>query len=156
MVDFSLIFDQVEKHFRYFIDERGFSIVSKKLHDSFDNTTIVLQSEEFRILVMRERGFVGAAIAPLSSPNAWYGLGTLIPYLTKEAEQLNLNDEAPDDADYDARIEWIVERLASTLRKYYPQIRELFRDEIFAEKRADLEAFKHSGFEKRLKSYRSF
>ncbi len=152
MADFSLIFDQVEKYFRYFIDERGFSIVSKKLYDSFDNATIILQSEEFRILVVRERGFVVAAVAPLSSPNAWYGLETLIPYLTEETEQLNLNNEASAYADYDAGIEWIVERLASALQKYYPQIRELFRNETFAEKRADLEAFNHSIFEKWLKS----
>jgi hypothetical protein len=156
MADSSLIFDQVEKHFRYFIDERGFSIVSKKLYDSFDNATIILQSEEFRILIVRERGFVNVAIAPLSSPIAWYGLGTLVPYLTRETEQLDLNNEASAYADYDAGIEWIVERLASALRKYYPQIRELFRNETFAEKRADLEAFKRSGFEKWLKSYRSF
>jgi hypothetical protein len=154
MADSSLIFDQVEKHFRYFIDERGFSIISKKLYDSFDNATIILQSEEFRILVVRERGFVAVAIAPLSSPIAWYSLETLVPYLTQEAE--HLDDEAPDDADYDAGIEWHIEKSASALRKYYPQIRELFRDETFAEKRADLEAFKRSGFEKRLKSYRSF
>ena len=154
MVDFSLIFDQVEKHFRYFIDERGFSIVSKKLYDSFDNATIILQSEEFRILVVRERGFVVVAIAPLSSPIEWYSLGTLVPYLTQEAEQLNLNNEASSYADYDAGIEWIVESLSSTLRRYYPQIRELFRDETFAEKRADLKDFKRLISEKLRRSLR--
>jgi hypothetical protein len=152
VTDFSSIFDYVEKYFRYLIDEHGFSVISKKLYDSFDNATIILQSNGFRILVVRERGYVGLAIAPLSSPLEWYDLGTLIPYLTKETEQLD--DEPPDSADYDARIEWTVERLASALRRYYPQIRELFRDETFDEKRADLKNFKELISEKRRRSLR--
>jgi hypothetical protein len=138
-MNFSLIFDQVEKHFRYLIDEYGFSVVSKKLYDSFDNAIIVLQSKECRIRVIRERGLVLLDVAPVSSPEETYGLATLIAYLTKEAEPLN--DEVPDydyDDDDDPGSERQVERLARSLQRYYPQIRELFRKETFDKERADL------------------
>jgi len=138
-MDFSLFFDQVEKHFHYLVDKYGFSVVKKELSDHFDNTQIILESKECRIWVLRERGEVYVDIGPLSVPEESYDLTTLIAYLTKEAEQLTY--KVPDYDDYDVRIEWQVERLAGILERYYIQICDLFREETFDRKRADLKEF---------------
>ena len=143
-----LFFDQVEKHFRYLINDYGFCVVRKKQYDSFDNAKIVLRSKECSIRVTRERGYVEIDAGP-SSGEVWYGLHTLIAYLTKEAKELQYDvPDYDDDFDYDARVEWQVKKLAGILPEYYPQIRELFREEAFEEKRMELKDFGHVRFEK--------
>ena len=144
-----LFFDQVEKHFHYLIDEYGFSVVRKKQYDSFDNAEVVLQSKEFRIAVVRERGYVDIYAGPLSSEEESCDLATLVAYLTKEAEELQYDiPDYDDDFDYDARIEWQVKKLASILPKYYLRICELFRGETFDEKSDELTDFIRLRFEK--------
>lgn len=143
-----LFFDQVEKYFRYLVDEYGFSVVEKEQYDSFDNAKIVLRSKEFCIRVTREKGYVEIDAGP-SSEEIWYGLATLVAYLTKETEELYYDiPDYNDDFDYDARIEWQVKKLAGILPKYYDRICELFREDSFDEKRAELKAFSRSRFEK--------
>ena len=137
-MDFSLFSDQVEKHFRYLIDKHGFSVVKKKLHDS-QYAMIVLQSKECRIRVLREREDIFVDAGPRSSTEEWYDLGTLIAYLTRGTEQVEF--EVPDYDDYDARIEWQVERLVGILQRYHTQICDLFRKETFDKERDDLKDF---------------
>lgn len=138
-MNFRLIFDLIDEHFSYLIDGYGFSIVSKKLYDSSDYAKIVLQSKECRIRVLRERGEIFVDAGPLSAVEEWYDLATLIAYLTKETEQFEY--KIPDYGDYDARVEWQLERLAAILQRYYTEICELFRRGTFDEKRADLKEF---------------
>ena len=123
-------------------------MVKKKLYDSFDNTEIVLESNECRVRVLRERGEVLVDAGPLSSTEELYSLVTLIAYLTKEAEQLKV--EVPDYDNYDARIEWQVERMAKILQRYYMQICDLFRKETFDKERANLKDFINMRIKKRL------
>ena len=137
-MNFSLFFDQVEKHFRYLIDDYGFSVVKKKQYDSFDNAKIILQSIDCRIEVFRERGFVEVYAGPLSSPKERYDLATLIAFLTKkEAKQFDYEIPIPE-YDYDARIEWQVKKLAGILQMYCSQICRLFHKEVLDENRKEL------------------
>jgi len=140
----SSFFDLIEKHFLYLVDEDRFSVVKRKRYDSFDNTEIVLQSQECRIRVLRERGQVFVEAGPLLSTEEWYDLATLIAYLTRETEELNY--EIPDYSDYDTRIEWQVKRLAGILKIHYVQICELFRKKTFNK---DLKKFINSRLKKR-------
>jgi len=119
-------------------------VVKRKRYDSFDNTEIVLQSQECRIRVLRERGQVFVEAGPLLSTEEWYDLATLIAYLTRETEELNY--EIPDYSDYDTRIEWQVKRLAGILKIHYVQICELFRKKTFNK---DLKKFINSRLKKR-------
>ena len=144
----SLFFDQVEKHFRYLIDDYGFSVVRKKQYDSFDNAKIVLKSKECCVRVTRERGYVEIDAGPPSG-EIWYDLATLVAYLSKETEELRYDiPDYGDDFDYDARIEWQVKKLSSIFPKYYLQICELFCGETFEEKRMELKNFGRMRFEK--------
>ncbi len=135
----SLFFDQVERHFRYLIDDCGFSVVKKKRYKSFDNAEIILHSKKCHIRVLRERGHISVDAGPALLIEEWYDLATLISYLTKEAEQLKY--KIPEYEDYDAEVEWQVERLAGILQTYYVQICELFHRETYNKKRVDLKNF---------------
>jgi len=136
-------FDQVKKHFRYLIDDYGFSVVYERYDEKvFGNCIVVFQSKDCRIRVVLDRGDIFVQIGPLSAPavwspassHLWFDLGTIIAFLTQEAKA----DRAewfyipPDEPlDHDARIDWQLNKLADTLQSYGKQILSLFTEGIW-------------------------
>jgi len=147
----SLFFDQVEQHFRYLVDEYGFSVICRERYESFDNAEVIIQSRDCRIRILREKGQVFVDAAPLPPSEDWFDLTEITAYLSQGADSWKY--ETPDRGDYDSRIEWQVKRLADILRSYLPQICELFRKGIFEQKLAKLLEFRNQQFKERWGQY---
>lgn len=144
MMDTSF-FDQVRKHFRYLVDEFGFSIAREEKFPHFDFAEVVLQSKDCQIRLSREKGDVFLHISPLLPSQYWISLGTVIAYLSQETDNSwKYWENRPGNLDnYDSRIEWELGQLAQVLRPYVAQICALFRRESFEQKKAELIAMAH-------------
>lgn len=143
-------FDQVKKHFHYLLDEYGFSLVHEEVFPSFDNAELVFQSRDCRIRVLRERGEIYVDASPLPPTDYWVDLATIVGFLTQGIDAWQYEYIS---GDYEFRIERQLAKTADKLRSYIGQICELFRDENFAQRRSELEKFKHQRFVKRWGKY---
>jgi len=143
-------FDQVKKHFHYLIEQYGFSVIHEEVFPSFDNAEVVFQSHDCRIRVLRERGEIYVDASPLPPTDYWVDLVSIIRFLTQGTDTWQYEHIS---GDYEFRIEWQLARVADKLRPYIRQICELFRNEVFARKRSELEEFKHQQFVEKWGKY---
>ena len=130
-------FTQVRKHFQFLVDEYGFSVerevdggrylmvVFRQAGSSYPNIC--------RIRVPYQEGRVQVDVAPISSPEDWFGLATIIQYLTPEAEGRWTYDEV-----YDPKPETQLENLAKVVRAHIGTILQLFEAHAFAQERPGL------------------
>jgi hypothetical protein len=86
-----------------------------------------------RIRVPYQEGRVQVGVAPISSPKDWFGLATIIQYLTPEAEGRWTYDEV-----YDPKPGKQLENLARVVRSHIGAILWLFEEQTFARERPGL------------------
>jgi hypothetical protein len=143
-MDAPVFFDLVKSNFRYLVEECDFSVISEEKLPYFDNAEIVFQAVDCRIRVGLDRGDVYVQVSSISSPDYWYELATILAYLT-EGRVRNWEYDLPSIIDhYDARIEKQVQGMAEILRPYCAQIRELSRQGILDQKRAELKDIRNN------------
>ena len=130
-------FQQVRKHFQFLVDEHGFSVEQEA--DGGRYLMVVFQQTDSahpnicRIRVPYQEGRVQVDVAPISSPDDWFGLATIIQYLTPEAEVRWTYDEV-----YDPKPGRQLENLAAVVRAHLGAILQLFEGETFARERPGL------------------
>lgn len=59
----------------------GFRVVESEAAESFDNAYVVLEAQELRVQVLRERSVVVLAMGPTFEPNTWFDSAVLMDYL---------------------------------------------------------------------------
>ena len=130
-------FKQVRKHFQFLVDEHGFS-VEKEVGGGRYLMVVFRQMDSSRpnicrIRVPYQEGRVQVDIAPISSPEDWSGLATIIQYLTPEAEGRWTYDEV-----YDPKPGKQLENLAGVVRLHIGAILQLFDGRTFERERPGL------------------
>ena len=125
--------EKVKEHFRYLIDDYGFSIVNESYTTDSGNGLVEFRSRSVHIRIVLDRGQVLIDIGP--SPEVldyWFDLSSVIEFLSPEAhEPAYIFPEKWDN--YYEMIDWQVARLARVLRQYcvsvltreFPDWREL-------------------------------
>ena len=130
-------YKQVQKHFRFLIDEYGFSVEKEEEGRGYCLVAFrqkgLFRPKICRVRVSREAGRVQVDIAPLSAPNDWFSLATVIQYLTPGAENPWTYDEV-----YDPKTGKQLENLAEVLRSHFDTILQLFQKSTFKQKREEL------------------
>ena len=129
------IVDEIRKRFRFLFDAHGFALASEICFDSFENWVVVLKSKECRLRIFQDRGEVTIAVGPLWSPSGWqsgpwFDLAIVIRYVSQGKDQWEYEGGNTDEQ---------LKRLAEKLRPYCQQICWLFREDVFPEKRQELE-----------------
>jgi hypothetical protein len=130
-------FQQVQKHFRFLIDEYGFA-VEKEVDGGRYSMVVFRQIGLFRpkicqIRVPYQEGRVQVDVAPLSAPNDWFGLATIIQYLTPEVEKRWTYAEV-----YDPKPGKQLENLAKVVKVHIDAILQLFEEHAFERERPGL------------------
>lgn len=130
-------FSQVRKHFQFLVDEHGFS-VEREVDGGRYLMVVFRQMDSSRpntcwIRVPYQEGRVQVDVAPVSAPNDWFGLATIIQYLMPEAESRWTYDEV-----YDPKPGKQLENLAGVVRSHIGAILQLFEEETFAQERPGL------------------
>jgi hypothetical protein len=130
-------FSQVRKHFQFLIDEHGFA-VEREVDGGRYLMVVFRQTGSAhpnicRIRVPYQERRVQVAVAPISSPEDWFGLATIIQYLTPEAEGRWTYDEV-----YDPKPGKQLENLAAVVREHLDAILQLFEERTFARERSGL------------------
>ncbi|MBN1979844.1 MAG: hypothetical protein JW918_20820 [Anaerolineae bacterium] len=130
-------FQQVRRHFQFLVDEHGFS-VEKEVDGGRYLMVVFRQADSSRpnicrIRVPYQEGRVQVDVAPLSSPEDWFGLATIIQYLTPEAEGRWTYGEV-----YDPEPGRQLENLAAVVREQLDAIIQLFEERTFARERPGL------------------
>ena len=72
---------QVRRELLPLLQPLGFEVVQSEESESFDNASTVLQSPDFRIRVVRERGVSFADFGPLAEPGTWFDSAVVLDYL---------------------------------------------------------------------------
>ena len=130
-------FAQVRRHFRFLIDEYGFWV--EREVDGGRYLMVVFQQTDSahpnicRIRVPYQERRVQVDVAPISSPDDWFGLATIVQYLTPEAEGRWTYDEV-----YDPKPGKQLENLAAVVRAHLDAILQLFEERTFARERLGL------------------
>lgn len=130
-------FSQVRKHFQFLVDEHGFSV--EREVDGGRYLMVVFQQTDSshpnscRIRVPYQERCVQVDVAPLSSPEDWFGLATIIQYLTPEAEGRWTYDQV-----YDSKPGRQLENLSEVVRAHLGAILQLFEEQTFARERSGL------------------
>lgn len=149
-----IFFDQVRKHFRYLIEDYGFSVVEEEVVPSFDNRIVVLRSNDCSIRIVRDRGDVLIQVGPCSASETgwrdspghlWFDLGTVIAFLSprSEARKWQWFYASPDAAlDRDASTDWQLADLAAKLQPKVEQVCQLFEEDVLKQKWRELEEFR--------------
>ncbi|MBN1812447.1 MAG: hypothetical protein JXA14_11460 [Anaerolineae bacterium] len=130
-------FAQVQKHFRFLIDEYGFA-VEREVDEGRYSMVVFRQTALFRpkicqIRVPYQEGRVQVDVAPISASKDWFGLATIIQYLTPEAERRWTYDEV-----YDPKPGKQLENLAKVVRAHIDAILQLFEEQTFVRERPGL------------------
>lgn len=131
-----VILNKIKTIFHYLFDDYGFAVIAETYFESFGNWAVVLQSGDCcRIRIFQDRGEIFIALGPLWSPPSWnagpwFDLTVIVAFLTQGKDILEYELGKPD---------WQLERLADRLRPYMEQICELFRENVFEQKREALE-----------------
>jgi hypothetical protein len=64
--------DQVEEKLPWLFSQLGFRIASYSYNPAvFEDSTVVLDSDAFRLRLIRDKGFVTASVAAVSDPEHW-------------------------------------------------------------------------------------
>ncbi len=127
--------------FYWLVEGHGFTRVAELHFESFGNWVVVLQSDECgRIRIMQDRGEVDVACGPIWSPatwdvGPWYSLNTIVRYLSNGEEQLN-----PVAGEMEEQLEYLAEVLRANLRV----ICRLFSDDVFLDKKTELDALQQA------------
>jgi len=130
-------FSQARKHFQFLIDEHGFSVEQEV--DGGRYLMVVFRQTDSshpnicQIRVPYQEGRVQVDVAPLSSPEDWFGLATVLQYLTPEAGGRWTYDEV-----YDSKPGKQLENLAAVVRGHFDAILQLFEKGTFARERPGL------------------
>lgn len=132
----SVVMDQIKELFHYLFEDYGFTVFSETYFESFGNWVIVLLSNGCRIRFFEDRGEVSIAVGPLWSPadwqaGPWFDLPIVIAYLTNEKDTWEYKSGSTAEQ---------LERLAGLLRPSCDQICELFEEDVFQQRRRELES----------------
>jgi hypothetical protein len=152
-------FDKVKRHLRYLIDDYGFLVAHQENLRIFDNCLVVLQSNDCRVRIVRDRGTVLIDVGPLSAPNVhrlsgspdpWFDVYTAVAFLTQgtSVDSWEWFYASPDEhLEGEATNEWELAWLADKLQPYWREVFQLFREDVFEWKRKDLEEFRQKRME---------
>ena len=125
-------FSQVRKHFQFLVDEHGFSVErevdgGRYLMVVFRRTDPSYASNCW-VRVPYQEGRVQVDVAPLSSPKDWFGLSTIVQYLTPDAKKRWTYGEV-----YDPKPGKQLENLAKVVRVHIDAILQLFEEKTFTQ-----------------------
>ncbi len=126
--------------FAELIAEKDFATV-EQIYDprNFGNAVVALESKDFRLRFVRDRGDVFVEVAALASDD-WHYPGYIFEFLSKDSRWT------------DVKTPPALETLARGLREHYADVRRLFED--YRSHRAALKKFEKAKFEQRMKNAR--
>lgn len=129
------IVETIRRYFGFLFAKREFTVITECYFDSFDNWVVVLESKDCRIRFFQDRGEVTIAFGPVWSPpnwqsGPWYDLRVMIRYITQGNEQWEYQGGSTEEQ---------FEHLAKKLRRFWQQICQLFRDDIFPQEQQVLQ-----------------
>lgn len=108
MVDTSLA--AVKKIFSYLFENYGFRLIEKAESESFGNSYAVIESDDFRLQFIIDRGQSFVEISPYSEPREWFDLNIMRAYILGTD---SLQIESPEE-------------LSEFLKCNYKKIKDLF------------------------------
>lgn len=112
----------------------GFEVVRSEESDSFDNASTVLQSSDFRIRVIRERGISFADFGPLAEPETWFDSAVVLDYL-------GLSESA---GFHERDLSAMLRGLGGFIIAFVGDLRTLFQDQDLAQRKSALIALKEA------------
>ena len=124
-------FREANRYFGYLLVEHGFAVAKRKIADAFDVCEIMLQAQDWRVRIGRERGAVYVYIGPASDPETWFTLGVVITFLQRdrpEGQEIWFGPRLGWSLDYNVRLELLLQWYAETLRGHAGQIAALFHE----------------------------
>jgi hypothetical protein len=111
--------EKVREHFRYLIDDYGFSVIREQhAPETFGNGLVEFQSKSAHIRVILDKGQVLIDLAPYQAiQDYWFDLSSVIEYLAPQSnEPVYVFPETAGNS-YET-IDWQVSRLAGMLRQH--------------------------------------
>jgi hypothetical protein len=149
--------DMIKNHFRFLFEEYGFSLVYSEPHPTYANQHVVLQSGDCKINMYIDRGWFaieggskGAQIKftmdwlNLDSPNIWYDLSVVLPFLTQSSNQTRFEYiQPPDGPGYheEKNVESEMSRISVIIRPYLGEIIAFFQEDTFRKRQKELNEF---------------
>lgn len=144
--------NQVRKHFRYLLDDYSFSVLSERYSpDVFGNWITVLRSKDCQIRIILDRGQVFLDAGPSSAPTEWFDLSVITAFLREGSGDENWAYSLPEGSIDDDTIDRRLANLAGLLRKYCDEIIQLFHEDNFKQREAELKQFRKKRSEERWK-----
>lgn len=125
--------DEVRAALAALMEQWQFRLVETAQSRSFDNAFVVLQSDDVRMRIVRDRSQVFVDFASSTEPETWFDLDILLRLLKSALPHVGALQAARNVADAAERI-----------KKYYPEIRELFSASRFDENKVRLHALKRA------------
>jgi hypothetical protein len=113
--------EDVESKFAKLVERRGFRTLAGGYDaESFGNALVVLESEDYSIRLVRDRGQVFVELASPVDPGNWHGLGRVLAALHGEPEEERVWSGSVNLADAVSVIDVNHESLAESLgpRRY--------------------------------------
>ena len=132
------LFSRIRFPFSFLIEERSF-VKTREVFDlkDFGNELVVLESTDFRIRFIKDRGdlLIDLGPSPALGGDAWYAL----------QDVLGLVDQSVEDQTKD-EIEWL-NGLAVRLKSNYTRIKELFEEANYLKTKAGLDKIQKARLE---------
>ena len=139
-------FALVKEHFRFLFEKYGFAVVREEIGQSFDFSSIKIQSNSCSISIGRDRGDVTISLRPVSASYVGFSLGDIITFLERRSGTQDrviwFGPEPKESLNYSDRIRFQLSWYADKLRQYCDQILYLFQEDIFKQRQAELKAWR--------------
>ncbi len=108
--------DDVKRSFAKLVERRGFRVLAGGFDErSFGNALVLLESDDYSIRLVRDRGQVFVELASPTDPGNWHGLGRVLAALQGEPEEDRAWSGSVNLADAASVIEANHEALAESL-----------------------------------------
>ncbi|HET9986561.1 MAG TPA: hypothetical protein VFQ38_23490 [Longimicrobiales bacterium] len=118
----------VEKYLLPEVASKGMRVVHQEASTSFDNAFVVLQSDDLRVRVVRERGQVFADFGSAAEPGTWFDSAVVM-------EHLGLSESA---GFHDRDAAKALRGLAKFLRALWDELAAEFSSAAFAATKREL------------------
>jgi len=142
-------FDLLEQHFGWLLEEYSFTLLYVK-DGQISSCGFVLQSGSCRVYVSIDRdtfGGIRVAMVPSSRISEvsirglrWYYVGEIVDYLRGWYPKWSQIEEDSHRAST-LSLDKAMDKEAREIRPFWPQIMDLFREDVFEQRKADLEEF---------------
>ena len=142
MIDL-VVMNNIKKSFHYLFKDYEFEVVIEEKYESFGNWLVVLHSDRCcRIRIYEDRGEMFVSLGPTSSPpnledGSWFDLSVVMAFLLGRQNQMEYELGKLDWSNL-GKLDWQLERLSRGLHPHMNQICELFRLDVFEQRKEAL------------------